>query len=107
MSNNWVDLQKSYELAALINMMKPILHEMDLEYAKVAVSRMRDSAHFHDTAAVLNPSYDPDKTRWMTVQCDALSKLIEYVELLRECDKLKATVTKNGIQRAEIAKMFL
>lgn len=107
MSNKLGDLQKSYELADVINKMKPLLHKMDLEYAKHALEAMRDAAHFNDTAAVLNPSYDPDKTRWLSVQCDALGKLIEYVELLKECDVLKAKVAQNGAQRSEIMKMFL
>ncbi len=107
MSNNLGDLQKSYELADIINKMKPLLIEMDLDYAKVAVAGMLDMANFHDSAAVLNPGYDPSKTEHLQMQCKALSKLIEYVELLKQCDVLKAKVAQNGAQRAGIMKLFI
>lgn len=107
MSNKLGDLQKSYELADIINKMKPFLNEMDLDYARSAIAHMQEVAGFNDSAAVLNPHYDPAKTDLMYVQCQALSKLVEYVELLKKCDQLKATVGRNNQQRSEILKFFL
>jgi len=106
-NNKLEDLSKSYELADIINRMKPIIHEMDLDYAKEAIAGMRNLASFNDSAAILNPMYDPTKTDHLYLQCKALSKLIEYVELLKECDKLKAKCVHNDARRSEISKMFL
>jgi hypothetical protein len=107
MTNKLEDYGKSLQLADVINRMKPLLMEIDLEHAMETAKQMSRHGDWQDSAAVLNPSYDPDKSDLLRVQGKALSTLVEYAKLLKRCDELKETVAANSAARSEIDKMFL
>jgi len=107
MNNKLEDLGKSYELAAILESIKPMLQTIDLEFARKAGEGMVDQGNFQDSAAVLNPSYDPTKSDLLRLQGETLLKLVEFVESLKEIDELKEQVRVNQNNMAAIQKMFL
>lgn len=107
MSNKLEDLGKSYELAYQIEMIKSFLITMDLEHAKKAAESFIDQGNWQDSAAVLNPSYNPEKSDLLRLSGKALMKLVEYVELSKEIDEMKQKIAANGAVRESINKMFM
>lgn len=99
--------EKSQELADLINDIKMPLFFMDLEYAKEAMEQMMKQANWQDSAAVLNPSYNPDKSNLLRLQGSALNHLIKYVETLKEVDKMKEKISTHDVAIDKIKQMFV
>lgn len=107
MDNNLDDLGKSYKLAAQLRDMIPIIQEIDLEYTRTVANALVSKGNFNDSAAVLNPSYDPDASDLFRIQGNALLKFVEYIDLLKNIDELKLKVSANSRHRSDISKMFL
>lgn len=107
MSISKTTVEQSEELAMHIDLMKAIIQAMDLEYAKLAAKEMMEQAHWQDSAMVLNPSHIPAKTQLLMKQAKSLCKLVEFVEMLRECDQLREEVERNEAVRDKINKLFI
>lgn len=102
-----LDYGKSLELAGIINAMKPLILCMDLEYAKECARQIIDQGHWQDSAIVLNPSYDMNKSKLLRMQGDALNTLISYIEKLKGIDAMKVSISETDGKRADILKMFI
>lgn len=100
------ELEKSHELAAVITMMKPYFHMIDLEFAKSAAVGMHERANWLDSAAALNPMYNPLKCDIMRKQANALSKLVEVIDDLKEVDQMKAQLAQEESTQQDIMNLF-
>jgi len=106
MSNKLEDYGKAEELAMVIEMMKPFILSMDLDYAKEVAEEFRKQASFEDSAAVLNPLYNPLKPRIIRKQSESLTLLINFVESLKEIQGMKDQLAKEQATQQDIMKMF-
>lgn len=106
MAHNLEEYGKSLDLAAQINAMKPIIMDMDLQWLGTMIDRFQDQASFEASAAVLNPRYNPEKQELLKVQAKTMSHLLNFVEGLKECDRLKLNVAAHENKLDEIAKLF-
>lgn len=99
--------EQSEELAGVIIAVTPLLCSIDLDYAKLGVRKFRKQANFQDSAAVLNPRYDPDRSKLIRVKADALEGLIQFVEKSIEAGMLSDEIEANDQRRDQIMKMFM
>lgn len=106
MSNKLSDLGKSLNLAAAIDMIKMSAMEVDEEYLKHCIDTFRKQASFEDSAAVLNPRYNPDKSSLLNIQADTMQHLLSFVEGLKKCQELKDKVAHGDALREDIQKLF-
>lgn len=97
---------KAYQLADAINGMKIWFHLIDLDYAKQAAADMHRKASFTDSAAVLNPLYNPLKPDIMRKQAKALNLLIQVIEELKEVDRMKAKLSEQEKNQQDIINIF-
>ena len=84
--------EKAKQLAVAINLLKPIFFLIDLDFAKLAAKEMIDNANRLDSMAVLNPRYNPEKTRNQTLQAKTLMHLVSFIEGLIESDETKQKI---------------
>lgn len=101
------DLEKSQELADTINSIKIPLILIDCDYAREAAKQMKEQAGWQDSAAVLNPMYNPLKQDIIRKQADALNSLVDFVEALKEVEEMKKTMAVHDCNQQQIMKMFL
>lgn len=106
MNNIETSSLEAFTLAAQIEQVKAIILQMDMEYAESAAKTMQEQASFQDSAAVLNPNYNPDKSDLIRQQAHTLSLLCRFVAGLKECERMKEAVQKGDAARAEIQKLF-
>lgn len=101
------DQEKAQELANIINMIKMPLLNVDLSYAKQAAIDMHNRASFLDSAAVLNPLYNPLKSDIMRRQAKSLTLLIGFIEELHEIQKMKDQLTQEQAAQQDVMKLFM
>lgn len=106
MANKLEDLDKSLELAERINEMKITLLRIDLDYAKEMAGKMQDRGNFMDSAAALNPMYNPAKSDVYRLQGKSLGLLVEFIETLKEIDKLKAEANRYESNQQTLMNLF-
>lgn len=102
-----VTAEKSIELADRINSIKMILFLIDVEYAKQVSKQMMDQGNWQDSAAVLNPSYDPLRSDIIRKQARMLNHLTQFIELGKEVDEMKAQEIRNKQNMDKISRMFM
>lgn len=107
MSDKLEDLDKSMDLAETINMMKPFLHSVNLDYAKEMVGKLSEHASFSDSTAVLNPMYNPLKPDIIRKQAKSLCLLVDFIETLKEIDVMKTQLSKEQQTKEDVMKLFL
>lgn len=107
MSNKLEDLEKSHDLANIINMVKFQLVQIDLDYAREMGNRLIEQGNFQDSAAVLNPAYSPLKSDILRKQGKALLGLVQFIEELKDIDKMKADLSKSEAAQQDIMKLFI
>ena len=107
MSNKLEDLGKSMELAGQIEMIKLGALLVDTDYLETAILSIRKQASFEDSAAVLNPRWNPHTSGLLTVQANTLQHLLQFIEGLKRCDELKQEKAKHTDAQDEISKMFI
>jgi hypothetical protein len=100
-------VEKSQDQADIIKIINIYLHKFDTDYCKELAASMNDQASRQESMAVLNPSYPQEKNQMIRLQAKALSLLVEYVETLKEVDKISARVGHVEKQNNEISKLFL
>lgn len=106
MSNKLEDLGKSMELAGQIEGIKAFAMMMDLDHLRESIKHFREQASFQDSAAVLNPRYNPKKSQLLDMQATALENLLGFVERLKKCQEMKDSIKQDDAVRDEIEKMF-
>ena len=102
-----VTKEKSEELALGSELIKNSLPMIDVEYAKAVVKKIEEQASFQDSAAVLNPRYNPEKTKIIRLQAVMLTKLIEFIETGVEINNMKKSAASYENHLDEIQKMFI
>ncbi len=102
-----LSVKKSQELAMAIEMLKPWLYHVDVEYAKEVSKGMFEQANRQESLSVLHPSYPQKKNEVIRIQATALDSLIEFIELLQEADKLKLEIGEEKKIREEISSLFI
>jgi len=100
-------LEKSEEQAEVIKMIALPVLMLDVEYCKEAAKGFLDQAHRQESMAVLNPNHSQIKNDILRKQGNALNFLCQYVESLKEIEKLKQGLQQEEINKAQIARMFL
>lgn len=81
--------EKSEDLAMKLELAKIYLFQIDLEYAHFAASEIRKDASWTDSTAALNRNYDPKKSQILYTQADALMCLVDFINGLKDVQKLK------------------
>lgn len=107
MSNKLEDLGKSIELAGQINIIKVVLFQINEDHLKQSIEAFKNQASFQDSAAVLNPRYNSDKSDLLRVQANTLQSLLAFWEGLKECERLKGKMADNDKNRAAIESLFI
>ncbi len=75
------------EMAAhQLSVIHSVMQVMDWDFLREGVKQTKALAGRYDTFAVLNRGWNPHHGKTLTVKANALQKLIEYHELLLECD---------------------
>lgn len=99
--------EKSEELAALIELMKPYIQLIDIDYANAVYKAMKDQASWQQSASILNPSYDSVKNDLLYTQAQCLKAMITFISLAMECDQLKNAVKQNQLNHNKVASLFI
>lgn len=99
--------EKSEELASHIEGIKLNLLFVDVDYAKEVVKYMRDKASWQDSAAALNPMYNPDKQNILRKQSEMLDCIVKFIELGKETDAMKKKVAQVDAMQQNVMKMFI
>lgn len=100
-------LEKSQEQAEIIKMIAFPIQMLDVEYCIAAANDLIDQAHRQESMVVLNPNYPRSKNELIQMQGKALRKLCEYVEALKEIEKLKLQVIEEENTKEKINKLFI
>jgi hypothetical protein len=98
--------ERSQQLADTLEAIKIMLWGIDIEYAKAVSAAMRQDASRQDSLAVLNPRYNPDKSKLICLQSSMLDNIIEYVEKGKQVDALKTEINLSEAAFDKIAAMF-
>lgn len=99
--------EKSKEQADIIAMMGLYVPMLDEEYIRSASNDMLNQAYRQESMAVLNPRHPQSKNDLLRQQGVALRALCDYIKALKECNRLKLQIEKEGDAQKEIDKLFL
>lgn len=99
--------EDSQKLAMVIECMKAYFPMLDIEYAKLMAKELNEQAGRQDSMAVLAANYDPTRTKLLRTQALSLNCLINFIETMVDCNKLKEQITKNDDHFKEISKLFI
>lgn len=99
--------EKSEEQAEIIKMIAIPVIMLDTDYCKQVAKEMMKQVSFQQTLSVLNPNHSPTKDELLAKQSNALMYLVEYVEALKDVEKIKEKLKVEDETRAEISKLFL
>lgn len=106
MSNKLEDLGKSMDLAQVIEFIKGLIPMIDMEHLQTAIKTFRDQSSFEHSAAVLNRRYNPKKPDLLLVQAETMQHLFDFIEGLKECQRLKDEIKVDDANYAKIEKLF-
>lgn len=99
--------ENSEQQADIIKMIAIPIMMLDVDYCIDAAKKMLNQASRQEAMSVLNPNHPKIKNDILSKQGKALLTLCEYVNLLREIDKLNLQLKKEQKNRDEILKMFI
>lgn len=99
--------EKSQEQANIISSIAIQIYFLDVEYLREAAKRFRDQASRQESMAVLNPRYTQTSNDIIRVQAKALMHLCDYVDSLKEVEKLKKDLQLEESNQELISKMFM
>ncbi len=94
-------------LATQLNEMKKVIHTMDVDFILEAAKDFIDKASWQESAAVLNPRYNPEKPDTLRVMGETLHHLHNFIIGLKKCDEMKAKVADYEAKQNDIAKLFM
>ena len=98
--------EKSMELAMCIEMMKPAICLIDMEYLTEAKAALFNQATRMDTLAPLNRSYSPKKSDLLRKQAMALGALGSFIDELKQVTDLKKRIEEEDKTMSSIEQMF-
>lgn len=84
-----------------------MIKTLDIEYLKVFADELEIQAHWHESAAVVNPGYNVKAGELMQKQVEAIRTLCKYAELLEEITSLKLQIKCDAALREDISKKFM
>jgi hypothetical protein len=99
--------EKSEEFAFHFELLKIGINQVDWDYAKACVKKLREQVSFQQNASILAPDYPLAKTDVIALQADALSHLCKAVDLLKQADDMKGEVAAEVAMREKIKSLFL
>lgn len=99
--------EKSEEQAEIIKMIAFQILMLDVEYCREAAKDMSNQVIRQESMAVLNPNYPHIKNDILRTQAKALMHLCDYVDTLKEVEKLNAKLASEEQIRNDISKLFL
>ena len=99
-------IEKSQEQVDIVTSVALFIQILDVEYCREAAEDMIKDASRYDSMAALNPSYNPEHGQLMRKQAEALTLLCDYVDTLKEIDKLKAGVKTREEFNTNLNKIF-
>lgn len=99
--------EQSVRLAQALEMIKFAIHNIDYDYLKLAAQKLGEQATFENTAAILNPRFNPHKNDSVRLSAKALFTLVQYIDALKEIDKAKAAANDHEEAVDKISAMFL
>lgn len=97
---------KAIMAAHQIATINSILQVMDWDFLSEGLAKTREQASRYDTFAVLNRGWNPHHGKTLSVKANALQKLIEYHDLLIECDGKSRTERKYEEQIDTLKNLF-
>jgi hypothetical protein len=99
--------EKSEQQAALIMQLGFIASALDIEYLRECGNKMMQQALYQESIAVLNPRHRQSKNALLRSQGEALLTLCDYVDALKEIDRMKEAVSVDEQQADIISKLFM
>ena len=99
--------ERSQEQADMITTIAVQLHFLDVDYCRDASRRFMAQASKQESISVLNPRYSQTNNDIIRVQAKALMHLCDYVDCLKEVQKLKKDLQLEESNQDMINKMFM
>jgi hypothetical protein len=99
--------EKSEQQAAFIMQIGFIASALDLDYLRECGRQIMQQASYQESMAVLNPLHPQSKNNLLRSQGKALFNLCDYVESLKEVDRMKEAVSVDEQHADTIAKLFM
>lgn len=99
--------EKSEQQAEIIKLIALPILMLDVEYCQELAHDMCNQASRQESMAVLNPNHSQVKNDILRTQGKALSLLCEYVNTLKEVEKLKSKLSNENDIRDKISRMFI
>ena len=99
--------EKSEQQAAIIRSIGVMILLLDVDYCRELVKRMYGQASQQEAMAVLMPRHSQTKNDSLRASATALDHLCDYVDALKECDRLKARIQAEEGMQDELSKLFL
>jgi hypothetical protein len=103
MSRKELKAAEQAEIVKLINMTLP---QLDIDFLKQAAKDMRGDALRYESAAVLNPNFNPTKPQLLKEQANTLDTLCRYFEGIKKCSELKTQLDLDKINREKLTAFF-
>lgn len=100
-------LEESEKQAAILKIIRAYCESLDIDYLRQCLIDMRDQAVRQDSIAVLNMSYNPDKTKHLSMTAQALENLILFVENCKKAEELSLKILETDKLREDISKLFI
>lgn len=100
-------IQKSEQQAEIIKTIAIQICFLDVDYCYEAANDMCKQANRQESMAVLNPNHPQVKNDILRTQGKALLLLCEYVNTLKEVEKLKLQLANENKNMDKINRMFI
>jgi len=100
------NLENSEAQAHIIRQIALPVFMLDKEYCRSAAERMFSDASKYDSIAAMNRNYSPLKSKMMKQKAEALMKLVEYGEALKEIQGLQKDLENEEKVQSNIDAMF-
>ena len=99
--------EKSEQQAALIMQVGFIASALDIDYLRECARQIMQQARHQESIAVLNPRHPQSKNNLLRSQGKALHTLCDYVDSLKEADRMKEAFSVDEQHAETIAKLFM
>ena len=98
--------EKSQQQAAVIEMIKAMVFQLDPEYLAECVKKMNSDASMYDAAAALNIQYSPTRSKYMNACANQLKSLVDFIQLGKEVDELRQKENELKIMTNHLSSFF-
>ena len=100
-------IEKSEQQAEIIKQIAIYVYFLDVDYCKDVAKEMINKASRQESMAVLNPMHPQEKNDILRMKGNALLSLCDYVDSLKEIEKLKGQLKATEETRNQISKLFI